>query len=102
MLVPVQLCGEDANHRGDPIYFYYICNGLQDIKVKEGFSRDRAIQAGLHEGGPVLLQNSLGSTHVILAYARHTGEDRLQSQRKMRVEVGCQESASLEDLPASE
>lgn len=57
--LPVELCGEDPNHGGDAIDLDYVCDGLQNIEVEKGISRDRAVKPSLQEGSPVFLQNPL-------------------------------------------
>lgn len=56
---PVHLCGENAHYRGNPVDVDDVGDGLKHVKVEEGLARDRAIQPGLHERCPVLLQDPL-------------------------------------------
>lgn len=56
---PVHLCGEDAHYRGNPVDVDDVSDGLKHVKVEERLARDRAIQPGLHERCPVLLQHPL-------------------------------------------
>lgn len=79
---PVHLRGEHAYHGGNPVDVYDVRDGLQDIEVEEGLPRNGAVEAGLDEGGPVLLQHALGPPHVVLAYARHPGIHRLEKPLK--------------------
>ena len=74
---PVELCGEHAHHGGDPVDVDDVRDRLQHVEVEEGLPGDGAVQPGLDKRGPVLLQNSLGPAHVVLAYASHSGIYRL-------------------------
>lgn len=56
---PVHLRGENAHYRGNPVDVDDVGDGLKHVEVEEGLTRDRAIQPGLHERCPVLLQHPL-------------------------------------------
>lgn len=56
---PVELRGEDPDHGGDAIDLDDVCDGLQNIEVEKGISRDRAVKPSLQEGSPVFLQDPL-------------------------------------------
>lgn len=70
---PVELRGEDPNHGGDAIDLDYVCDGLQNIEVEKGISRDWAVKPSLQEGSPVFLQDPLWATHVVFTNASHSG-----------------------------
>lgn len=46
---PVELGGEHPHHSGDAIDLYYVCNGLQDIKVEKRISGDRTVKSSLQK-----------------------------------------------------
>lgn len=56
---PVHLGGEHTHDGGGPVDVDDVGDGLEHVKVEERLPRDRAIQPGLHERRPVLLQHPL-------------------------------------------
>lgn len=88
---PVELCGEHPDHSGDAIDLYDVGNGLQNIEVEKGISRDRAVEPSLQKRGPVFLQDPLGATHVIFTDAGHTGIHGLPRGGKQSHRVMCRE-----------
>lgn len=73
-------------------------SALQLVVVKGDFSRARAVEPSLREGGPGVLQEE-ASAHVVLADPRHPGEHHLPAvvlhRRLPQEEVG--ESSDLVD-----
>lgn len=79
--LPVQLGGENSNHRRHPINVDYVCNGLKDIKVEKWFSRNGTVQASLNKRCPVFLQHPLRPSHVIFTDPSHSGVNRLRWEK---------------------
>lgn len=68
---PIHLRGKNTHHRGNPVDVDDVSDRLQNVKVKERLSWHWAVQPRLHERCPVLFQNSLWPTDVILTDAGH-------------------------------
>lgn len=82
--LPVQLGGENSNHRRHPINVDYVCNGLKDVKVEKGFSRNGTVQTSLNKRCPVFLQHPLRPSHVIFTDPSHSGVNRLWWEKNRR------------------
>lgn len=53
--------------------------GVQQVEVEVGVAGDGAVQAGLQEGRPLLLQDALGAAPIPLAHPGHAGHHHLRS-----------------------
>lgn len=51
--------------------------GVQQVEVEVGVAGDGAVQAGLQEGRPLLLQDALGAAPIALAHPGHAGHHHL-------------------------
>lgn len=56
-------------------------DGVKQVKVEMGITRDRAVQTGLQERCPLLLQNTLRTTLVTLTHPSHTWHHHLWETR---------------------
>lgn len=77
---PVHLRGEDPHDGGDPVNADDVSDGLKHVKVEEGLPRHRAVQPGLHERCPVLLQHPLRPADVVLANPGDAGIHNLAAE----------------------
>jgi len=80
----------------DQVLLREVKRALQLVVVERDFSRARAVESGLHEGGPGVLQEE-ASAHVVLTNPRHAREHNLAAvvfhRRLPQEEVG--ESSDL-------
>lgn len=76
-LLPVVRCGECCHDDILPIDVDDVRHGLQDVEVEVRVARDGAVQAGLEEGGPLLLQDTGRAAAVILTHPRHPRKHHL-------------------------
>lgn len=60
----------------------HIRHGLQDVEVEVGVTGDGAVQAGLEEGGPLLLQDSRRAASVVLADPGHPRKHHLTDTQR--------------------
>lgn len=60
----------------DQVLLWQVERDLQLIVIKRDFSRAGAVESGLHEGGPGILQKET-SAHVILTDPSHAREHHL-------------------------
>lgn len=51
--------------------------GVQQVEVEVGVAGNGAVQTGLQEGRPLLLQDALGAAAIALAHPGHTGHHHL-------------------------
>lgn len=58
----------------------HVGNCLQDVEIKMGVPGNGAIEASLQERSPLLLQDSLRPSHVILTNLSHSWENYLQRE----------------------
>lgn len=75
--VPVCRCGEDAEDDVTAVHVYDGTGGVQHVEVEVGISRHGAVESGLQEGRPLLLQHALRSALVALTHPGHTGHHNL-------------------------
>jgi len=75
---PVGRCGEDGQHHGAPVQLQDVRHGLDDVEVEVRVARHGAVEPGLEEGGPLLLQHPLRAPHVVLAHPGHPGHHHLR------------------------
>lgn len=76
-LLPVVRCGEGCHDNILPIDVDDVRHGLQDVEVEVRVARDGAVQAGLEEGGPLLLQDAGRAAAVVLTHPRHPRKHHL-------------------------
>lgn len=51
--------------------------GVQQVEVEVGVAGNGAVQTGLQEGRPLLLQDALGAAAIALAHPGHAGHHHL-------------------------
>lgn len=79
--LPVGLGAEYSNDCRPVVDGKDVAHGLEDVKVEEGVSWDRAVESSFQKGGPVLLQDPRRATHVVFAYSGHPREGHLESNK---------------------
>lgn len=78
-LLPVVRCGEGCHDDVLPIDVDDVRHGLQDVEVEVRVARDGAVQAGLEEGGPLLLQDTWRAAAVVLTHPGHPRKHHLDT-----------------------
>lgn len=75
--VPVIRCGEGRHHHILPADVDDVSHSLQDVEVEVRVAGDGAVESGLEEGGPLLLQDTGRAASVVLANPGHTRKHHL-------------------------
>lgn len=76
-LLPVVRCGKSCHDDILPIDVDDVRHGLQDVEVEVRVAWDGTVQAGLEEGGPLLLQDTGRTAAVVLTHPRHPRKHHL-------------------------
>lgn len=56
--------------------------GVQQVEVEVGVAGDGAVESGLQEGRPLLLQHALRPSLVPLAHSSHSGHNYLRVRER--------------------
>ena len=79
MCVPVAGGGEHAQDDVPPMHPDDGASGLQQVEVEVRVSGHGAVEPGLQEGCPRLLQDPLGPNQVTLTHPGHPGHQHLDT-----------------------
>lgn len=71
MYIPVSWGGEHPQDDVSVVHPDDGAGGVEQVEVEVGVAGDRAVQTGLQEGRPLLLQDALGAAAITFAHPGH-------------------------------
>lgn len=100
--LPVRGRGEDPQDDVPAVHPDDGAGGVQEVEVEVGVAGDGAVESGLQEGRPLLLQHALGPPLVPLAHPSHSRHHHLRAgsttrekyRKTLRRELGYISEAS--------
>ena len=72
--VPVRRRGKQSQDDVPALHAYDVAGGVEQVEVEVRVSRDGAVQPGLQERSPLLLQHTLGAPEIPLTHTSHPGQ----------------------------